>query len=209
MATVAAARDCDRVRGGRARTPQSPSSRPFRPPPPIPHTAQYETDVSLPMYVMGPGVPAGAILEYPTTHIDITATIVELAGATAAGPPLDGLSFAAAFSASPPAPRAWRDFQFAEFHCGDLTWRQVRRPFENTTYAMWCDGTEEVFDLIADPWQLANVAATSGANISAADGPLAEAMWTCAGDACRAPTPRAVKPFRCYNVSGPMADFDP
>jgi N-acetylglucosamine-6-sulfatase len=178
-------------------------------PPPTPRTAQYETDVSLPMYVMGPGVPAGAILEYPTTHIDITATIVELAGATAAGPPLDGLSFAAAFSASPPAPRAWRDFQFAEFHCNDLTWRQVRRPFENTTYAMWCDGTEEVFDLVADPWQLANVAATSGANISAADGPLAEAMWTCAGDACRAPTPRAVTPFRCYNVSGPMAVFDP
>ena len=38
----------------------------------------YETDVSLPMYVMGPGVPANAELLYPTTHIDITATLVEL-----------------------------------------------------------------------------------------------------------------------------------
>ena len=64
----------------------------------------YETDVSLPFYVRGPGVPAGAVLQYATTHIDITATIVELAGATPVGPELDGLSFAAAFSASPPAP---------------------------------------------------------------------------------------------------------
>jgi N-acetylglucosamine-6-sulfatase len=91
----------------------------------------YETDVSLPMYIAGPGVPAGSILRYPTNHIDITATIVELGGATAMGPPLDGLSFAAAFSANPPAPDAWRDFQFSEHHCGELTWRKIRRPLES------------------------------------------------------------------------------
>lgn len=94
----------------------------------------YETDVSLPMYIVGPGVPAGSILRYPTNHIDMTATIVELGGATPKGPPLDGLSFAAAFSTNPPAPEDWRDFQFSEHHCGDLTWRKIRRPLETGKY---------------------------------------------------------------------------
>ena len=169
----------------------------------------YETDVSLPMYIKGPGVPAGATLLYPTTHIDITATIVEWAGATPLGPPLDGLSFAAAFSASPPAPAAWRDFQFSEFHCDENTWRQVRRPLANTTYAMWCDATEEVYDLMADPWQLENIAAGSGAPIAASDGMLAEALWGCSGSACNAPVPQRVKRFPCYNVTGEKAEFDP
>jgi len=139
----------------------------------------YETDVSLPFYMRGPGVPAGAVLQYATTHIDITATIVELAGATPVGPELDGLSFAAAFSASPPAPAAWRDFQFSEHHCGAVTWRKIRRPLasENATYNMWCDGTEEVFDLNADQWELRNTVNGKGAGFAKANSVLAEDLW--------------------------------
>lgn len=175
----------------------------------------FETDVSLPMYIAGPGVPAGTALLYPTNHIDITATIVELAGATVTGPPLDGLSFASAFRPNPPAPADWRDWQFSEFHCGTDTWRQVRRPLVNTTYTMWCSqdgslGTQEVFDLMNDPWQVSNIVGTpAGANVSASDSKIAEAMWTCKGDACRNPTPADVQPFYCYNVTGERSEFDP
>jgi hypothetical protein len=168
----------------------------------------YESDVSLPFYISGPGVPAGAVLEYPTTHIDITATVVELAGATVVGPALDGLSFAAAFSANPPAPADWRDFQFSEHHCGPLTWRKVRRPLAgtNATYNMWCDKTTEVFDLVADPWELKNTVDGEGAAFAAANGPLAEFLWTCAGAECNRPTAQPVKPFDCYVVSQARVD---
>jgi len=87
----------------------------------------YETDVSLPFYIRGPGVPRGVQLDYPTTHIDWTATIVELAGARPSRE-LEGLSFAAAFRPSPPTPREWRSWQYSEHHCGPLTWRKLRYP---------------------------------------------------------------------------------
>jgi hypothetical protein len=54
----------------------------------------YDTDVRLPMYVRGPGVLGNRLLPHPTNHLDITATIVELARAQATAPSnLDGLSF--------------------------------------------------------------------------------------------------------------------
>jgi hypothetical protein len=85
----------------------------------------YDTDVRLPFYVRGPGVPAGATRLHPTTHVDVTATIVELAGAAPAGPPLDGLSVAAALGADPPAPAAWRNFSYSEYFGGIDTWRRA------------------------------------------------------------------------------------
>lgn len=161
----------------------------------------YNTDVSLPFYIAGPGVPRAASLAYPTTHIDLTATIVELAGATPSRE-LEGLSFAPAFGAAPPTPEAWRPWQFAEHHCGQLTWRSLRWPLVNRTYSMWCgdkrpgdaNGAEEVFDHGADPWELANIAADGGAGAAEAarSGPLAEALWGCTGKQCHAPAPTPV-----------------
>jgi N-acetylglucosamine-6-sulfatase len=156
----------------------------------------YQTDVSVPMYIAGPGVPAGAALAYPTTHIDLTATLVELAGAVPSQE-LEGLSFAAAFSPSPPTPQAWRPWQFAEHHCGKLTWRSLRWPLRNVTYSMWCgdgsgsaNGAEEVFEHAADPWELANIAADGGPGAAevALSGPLAEYLWTCTGKECHTPS---------------------
>ena len=46
------------------------------------------------MYVTGPGIPQNVTMLHPTTHLDITATIVELAGAQAHAPSiLDGTVF--------------------------------------------------------------------------------------------------------------------
>lgn len=168
----------------------------------------YQTDVSLPMYMKGPSVPQGKELLYPTTHIDITATLVELASLKIMGPKLDGLSFASAFFSNPPQPEAWREFQFSEHHCDKLTWRKIRRPLSNITYNMWCDaknsvGIEEVYDLGNDPWELDNIVnkAGVGKNFSATEGPLAEFLWTCAGAECNSPTAKKVQHFECYTVS--------
>ena len=85
----------------------------------------------LPMYVRGPGVPQGVVSKLPTTHLDITATILELTGTTqgrATPANLDGLSFAAALEDTAAAaqlrstPEMWRDFSFSEFFSNQITW---------------------------------------------------------------------------------------
>ena len=92
-------------------------------------TEPYETDIRLPMYIMGPGVPQGEIRYHPTNHLDITATIVALAGAGDHVPtshPLDGLSFADALTDTPPTIEAWRAYSFSEFYVNDNTWWAIR-----------------------------------------------------------------------------------
>ena len=41
----------------------------------------YNTDVGIPLYIRGPELRANVSISHPTTLIDLTATIVELAGA--------------------------------------------------------------------------------------------------------------------------------
>ena len=75
----------------------------------------YDHDISLPLYIRGPNIPANTTVLHPTNHLDITATLVEIAGATSKGPVLDGLSFKNVLSANPPSPAAWgRTFSFTE-----------------------------------------------------------------------------------------------
>jgi len=94
-------------------------------------TEPYETDIRLPMYVRGPGVPAGEKRAHPTTHLDIVATIVQLAGAEqylskGASYTLDGKDFSAALTSAPPAVQDWRAFSFSEFYSGENTYWAVR-----------------------------------------------------------------------------------
>jgi arylsulfatase A-like enzyme len=86
-------------------------------------------------------VPKGEVRLHQTTHLDITATVVELAGATSTAPTdLDGLSFASALPSDGVRPSAWRGFSFTEFFSGNNTWWNVR--VVNATYAFtfhwWC-----------------------------------------------------------------------
>ena len=151
----------------------------------------YETDVRLPMYVRGPGVRPNATLPLPTTHLDITRTIVALAGAEAHAPlpHLDGLSFAAQLLADGRGEdwggvNGWRNFSFSEYFCNEITWQYVRMIDEAgrgddddhaatggrspTTYTRWCeDNVTEVYDITpdgADPWQMHNLVGAAGAN---------------------------------------------
>ncbi|EOD23505.1 hypothetical protein EMIHUDRAFT_123682, partial [Emiliania huxleyi CCMP1516] len=126
-------------------------------------TKPYATDVRLPMYVAGPGLPRGETRPLPTTHLDITATIAELGGAAKHAPhPLDGLSFKAALGSTPPALSEWRDFSFSEFYVNDNTWRNIRLIDHATgqpawAFHWWCSNQSEVYREADDPFQMANV----------------------------------------------------
>merc|ERR1719174_2600421 len=95
----------------------------------------YETDVRLPMYIRGPGVYRNKTLPHPTTHLDITRTVVEIAQADQTAPGnLDGKSFLSELSdpvgghnghdghsghqskvTTWSRAEAWRQFSFSEF----------------------------------------------------------------------------------------------
>ena len=186
----------------------------------------YETDVRLPFYMRGPGVAQNVTLLHPTTLIDITATVVELTGASPVGPPLDGKSFASELKGGTD-PALWRDFSFSEHFEDQLTWWQIRRPLDPTptTYAWWCtgalsavsgdgksaqiafEGSAEAYDIGPDPWQLLNrlsPAAVDGFALSNASLPLGIFLSQCSGAACLAPQAVALTatPLQCKTTDG-------
>ena len=186
----------------------------------------YEPSVRLPMYVRGPGVPAGVVSKLPTTHLDITVTIVALMGAShapATPRDLDGLSFAAALADTPAAsqlratPEAWRDFSFSEFFMNDCTWWNVRtvNSTHKFSFHYWCTGEAEVFDLLKDPLQLTNLAPGGEASPGTELGrlavaemlPKAIALSSCSHAGCWTPEPKPVPALApnmthlpCYTV---------
>lgn len=153
----------------------------------------YDTDIRLPFYVKGPGVPANSTQPHPTTHVDIAATVVELTGAVPVGEPLDGLSFARVLSATPPPAFAWRNHSYSEFFGNINTWGALRYPLYSGGARMkvhvWCTNQSEVFDLNSDPWELRNVANGTGAAVLNESLPLLLALSKCKGGLCRHPVP--------------------
>ena len=164
----------------------------------------YDTDVRLPFYATGPGVPRNSTQPHPTTHVDIAATVLALTGVAPQGEPLDGLSFAAVLGASPPPAAAWRNHSFSEFFGAADTWASLRFPLAadavRAKVNQWCTNDTEVFFLGADPWELANAAhdAGAGAALLRDSLPLLAAMSRCKGGQCRHPdTAAGALPLPC------------
>lgn len=180
----------------------------------------------MPLYVRGPGVPAGVLRTHATTHIDLAATIVDLARAhpfRSGSPPLDGKSMVGALGARPESARAWRKYQFSESAAQWRSgvgggWWKLRFPFRNNGSEVhwWCAGpgfgpfavgTPGAFFLGEDPWEQSNRAgstprATVEGNLLVETAlPLAAGLAACKGSACnRAPrvAPDPTQPLPCY-----------
>mmetsp|Transcript_35537 Transcript_35537/g.58889 ORF Transcript_35537/g.58889 Transcript_35537/m.58889 type:complete len:434 (+) Transcript_35537:2-1303(+) len=173
-------------------------------------TKPYATDVRLPMYVRGPDVPAGQVRWHPTTHIDITATIAELAGGAArySPHPIDGLSFAAVLKATPPPFASWRDFSFSEFYVGQNTWRNIRMLGADGqpawAFHFWCSNQTEVYKEAVDPWQMNNLGLDTafGAKIVSRYLSATEMLGACVGKSCHtmpAAVPASANPLPCHD----------
>lgn len=176
----------------------------------------YETDVVVPFYIKGPGIPTNVKLQHASTHLDVTATIADIAGATPKGPPLDGKSFKSELSGTSDA-KAWRSFSFSEHFENELTWWMIRSPFETgdasqTSFHWWCTGEAEVFDLKADPWQLKNLVSPStkrGESVKDMYMGIGVALSQCSGHDCIYPKRAKVphKPLECKKTGrGPDDD---
>ena len=153
------------------------------------------------------GIPRDEVRAHQTTHLDITATVVELAGAQSTAPKdLDGLSFANALPSDGVTPAAWRSYSFTEYFGGNNTWWAVRvvNVTHDLTFHWWCTGQAEVFDVQNDPFQLVNLAGNPGLGqlVQQQFLPIATGLSRCKAAECNHPNPRepGTQPLECYEV---------
>ncbi len=111
----------------------------------------YEESVRVPFYVRTPGAEGREDNRLVAMNLDLPATVAELAGLEPSG---EGASLLGALTSAdaPPA----RDHVFLETASGDHpVWAGVVT--ERWKYVQWGDGSRELYDLDADPWEMESV----------------------------------------------------
>jgi arylsulfatase A-like enzyme len=127
----------------------------------------YDTDIHVPLVVVGPGVPAGATTPAIAENIDLADTFAQIAGTDLPG---DGHSLLSLFSGV--TPTDWRTAALIEHHGPDLrgsdpdfqqpasgnprTYEAMRTG--QFLYVEYADGEREFYDLQTDPFELDNLA---------------------------------------------------
>lgn len=120
----------------------------------------------VPLLVLGPDVPRAKKANHLLAHIDIAATVADLAGATLPAD-VDGVSFAPLLSGPDDFdPRTWRTPVLIQtwgstttlgFHeLFDTASTSIR--YYDSIYTEWADGAVEYYDFATDPLQLNNMA---------------------------------------------------
>jgi arylsulfatase A-like enzyme len=150
-------------------------------------TAAYEGSIKVPLLIRGPGIPEDQTRDQLVNNLDVTATIVDLAGAKP-GVSLDGKSLVPLF-ANAGAP--WRSALLIEspitrFDKNTNRYAGVRTATKK--YVRYDGGFEELFDLVVDPYELNNVAhdAAYASDLSALRG-THDTLKSCTGAACWVP----------------------
>lgn len=182
-------------------------------------TLPYKEDTHVPFMIRGPGVPVGVDTDLPSNHIDIAPTLLDFAGLDKSEWPswLDGRSllpyFAAASGNSSSSSSDDDDdvshvetvnieywgagiveasglgYSITQSNNTYKTARIIAKDY-SYMYAVWCTGETELYDTLADPYELRPVAADASADAARLASRLNGLMLllkTCVGDACRAP----------------------
>jgi N-acetylglucosamine-6-sulfatase len=150
-------------------------------------SAAYEGSLKVPLLMRGPSIPQKETREQIVNNLDVVATIVDLAGVKP-GVAQDGKSVRPLF-ASAGAP--WRSALLFEspvnrFEPKGNRYTGVRTPTKK--YVKYQSGLEELFDLVADPYELNNQAQDPGhAADLAALRAVHDKLTSCVGDGCWVP----------------------
>jgi N-acetylglucosamine-6-sulfatase len=151
----------------------------------------YTHDVELPMYVRGPGIPAGTVSKKLVSNVDIAPTLAAM-GRASVPSFVDGRSMLALAKGKPVE---WRKFAYSAawpqsepIQMDMEDWRQIRTT-EFAYHYYPRTGEEELYDLKGDPYQLANLLhggiSDKEETLRARYRNLAERMNTCSGAVCR------------------------
>lgn len=139
--------------------------------------APYQETAGTPFLVRGPGVPNGLPGDPLVCHLDITATVLDAAGADMGG--LDGRSLLGLFAGD-----AWRERLLVE--TPPAGWYMLRDgPY---AYMELPAGEREMYDLDADPYQLENLLRDPTPEAQATADQLSirlDKLRNCTGDSCK------------------------
>ncbi|HEY9771248.1 MAG TPA: sulfatase [Coleofasciculaceae cyanobacterium] len=125
----------------------------------------YEEDIHLPLYIRGPDVRAGKIINKIVSNVDLAPTFAELAGAKMPNF-VDGRSLVGLFRRHASFPLAWRQALFLQ-HRRNPELNQESANFipdykglrtSHCTYVKYGNGEQELYNLRQDPDQLQNLA---------------------------------------------------
>ena len=148
----------------------------------------FEEALRVPMLVRLPGSGVASKSSVPVTSVDLAATVADLAGVDP-GRTQDGQSFAPILSSHA---GGWRDTQLVqtgyESHSVDNPgWEERGVRTARWTYGHnFQNGTYELFDRVADPLELVNLANQPGyADVLVELERRTAALESCAGQACR------------------------
>lgn len=142
-------------------------------------TYPYEGSVHVPYIVKWPGsakvaVPAGSRLDYPVELRDFLPTFIDLAGGEVPAD-MDGRSLFTLVRGGDPAWRRYIDLEHATCYSNDNYWCALTDGKIKYIRNLH-DGSEQLFDLVADPHELKNQVAAPAyrARLSALRGELAK-----------------------------------
>jgi arylsulfatase A-like enzyme len=141
----------------------------------------YEESAHVPLFIRGPGVPAGSEVEELTLNTDFAPTFAELAGAEFGWS--DGRSLAPLMRGESPAD--WRSSVLLKGFVGkgDRVYEAVRTGTHK--YVEYGNGETELYDLANDPYELENVYETADPALVKDLQARLEALRDCSGDGCR------------------------
>lgn len=164
-------------------------------------TDAFDTDIRVPLIVVGPHVRAGSSTSAVTENIDLAPTFEEMAGITH-DPSRDGRSLMPILGHGGRAPRSWRTKVLVEYWrppvptdrrdpdrhgaaAGDPPGYRVLR----TRYRTWVEYVgmrqRELYNRRTDPWEMHNLAHfLTGAQRRRLDR-MADRLAACAGPSCR------------------------
>lgn len=148
----------------------------------------YEEAIMVPLVVRGPGIAPGQTISALASQVDLAPTFA--AWAAAAVPDfVDGRSLAPILGGEP-VPPDWRQAILVEQFANNPGRTDKQPAFEalrteHFTFVDYGSGEQELYDLVADPLQLQNLAATADPALMNALSQRAEAMKTCSGRSCR------------------------
>ncbi len=155
----------------------------------------FDTDIGVPLVVVGPGVPAGRTVGKLTANIDLRPTFSELAGAAVPGN-VDGHSLVSLLHGS--SAGGWRTATLVEHHGADQnqsdpdfqprasgnppTYEAIRK--SNALYVEYKNGDREYYKLVRDPYELDNTYGQLGAEHQARLHQTLTELQGCSGSGC-------------------------